>query len=832
MPNPTPKAPKAPPPPKAQKADYFFCRNTKCSFHAMFLLKDKPADMVQGSLCPVCKEGKLEIVELETTAPVTPSATDAIPTGIVLPVPPYGGFTLTFGDSDESQTWEQVTGHPEPQHQNARYVAELQRDLMRLGFYSHGREAASDKPGEFTLSVLSGVLDLKRHLSDYYGFMTNENLDTVKQAAKAGGDAPIYYRKLQNPSLAFNRAHQWSSGLNTARKSLEEWAKLWEASKSSGKAGSEADLDDLEAQRAQLATDLAALKAKRKAAKTDADNATTVTLPSIRRKIQSLKIGLSTAADPEAAKQEIAELEKKIGELDKQIKDINLEIIRENQEIAKIEQKLTGLTGKIKVARDRIKKRDAAYTALVELIGHLEAETSDATTLIAQLAHRPASHYNVKLTGPSNNYQGDRANAISLTKKLLQENADAKKAGAAAGLPVRAAEIQAAWAEKGVPAPESWKAFRDNLDAIKMTLETYLKEASDPATEGTKLFDAYRQELREFGKVDPVTARAIREMVWTGKLAGRFVFWVPMDDEIEHLDYKSIDESILSIVDESGTVNTVNGKAVVRTSKNTPREILHFIFAHESGAKHTMKFGGREYVTIGIDWENGAGNDRSMFTEQLTDPTVWSSSRGWGLTQKTFFGEPTPLRQFKGGRREFIMHAGIPYAGPNDKERPNPAPIASAKWNMGAGVELYLRNFNVSLSRRDCTYKVPYKCSQCVKNFKVTPQGSTDTNGKFTPKRKVSSILFDDDQTDFRPVKGDGLGAISYRMSNSTRMNELIAQGEYTSGGGDGTEFPCSWITAIIRYAGSGNQAYWYGLEAMWTMAGRPAPKPPAPPAN
>jgi uncharacterized coiled-coil protein SlyX len=810
--------------PTAQKADYFFCRNTKCSFHAMFLLKDKPADMVQGSPCPVCKEGKLEIVELETTAPVAPSTGDAIPTGIVLPVPPYGGFTLTFGDSDESQTWEQVTGHPEPQHQNARYVAELQRDLMRLGFYSHGREAAADKAGEFTLSVLSGVLDLKRHLSDYYGFMTSEDMETVKKATEAGGDAPIYYRPMKNPSIAFNRTHQWSSGLTTARRGLDEWAKLWEASMSSGKAGSESELDTLEAQRVQLATDLAALKAKRKAAKTAADNATTVTIPSIRRKIQSLKIGLSTAADPEAAKQEIANLEEKLKEIQKQIGEINAEIIREKQEIDKLEQRLNALPNKISTARKKIKKRDDAYTALLQLIGHIEVESSDATLLIHQLAHRPASHFNVKLTGPQNNYQNDRANAIALMKKLLKEDADVKKAGAAIALPLRAAEIQAAWDKKNVPRPESWKALRDNLDAIKITFELYQKEANDPATEGTKLFDGYRQELREFGKVDPATARIIRQMVWTGQLAGRAVFWLPMDDEIEQLDAKGVDETIRVLVDDLKTPTTVNGKTVIRDRNNSPIEILHFIFVHESGAKHTMKFGGREYVTIGIDWQNGKGEDKSIFKEQLTDPTRWSASRGWGLTQKTFFDAPMKMRDRNGKIREYEMHAGIPYVANGDMVRPNPDPIASAKANMAAGVGLYLQNFNVSKARRDCTFKEPYNCSKCVKNFNLTPQGTRNDKGKFTPTRKDSSILFDDAKTDFERVTDEKLGAIAYRMNKAERMKELVAKGEYTAPGGNGTDFPCSWITAVIRYAGSGNQAYLYGLEAMWTMAGKPAP--------
>ncbi len=809
----------------AQKADYFFCRNTKCSFHAMFLLKDKPADMVQGAPCPVCKEGKLEIVELETTAPVAPSTGDAIPTGIVLPVPPYGGFTLTFGDSDESQTWEQVTGHPEPQHQNARYVAELQRDLMRLGFYSHGREAAADKAGEFTLSVLSGVLDLKRHLSDYYGFMTSEDRETVKKAAEAGGDAPIYYRPMKNPSIAFNRAHLWSAGLTTARRSLDDWAKLWEASMSSGKAGSESELDALEAQRVQLTTDLTALKAKRKAARDAANTATTVTIPSIRQKIQSLKIGLSTAADPEAAKQEIAGLEEKLKEIQKQITEINAEIIREKQEIDKLEQRLGALSNKIRAARTKIKKRDDAYTALLQLIGNVEVETSDATQLIQQLAHRPPSHYNVKLTGgPPNNYQGDRANAIAAMKNLLKEDDDVKKAGAVVALPLRAAAIQASWAGKGVPPPEDWKAFRDNLDMIKTTLEVYQKEANDPATEGTKLFDAYRQELREFGKVDPATARIIRQMVWTGQLAGRAVFWLPMDDEIEHLDAKGVDETIRVLVDELKVVTTVGGQKVTRDRNNSPIEIMHFIFAHESGSKHTMKFGGREYVTLGIDWQNGQGQDKSIFKEQLTDPTRWSASRGWGFTQKTFFDAPVTARDKNGKMRDYEMHAGIPYTAKGDTVRPNPEPIFSAKRNIGAGVGLYLQNFNFSKAHRDCTFKQPYNCSKCVKNFKLTPQGTVGDNGRFTPKRQDSSILFDEAKTEFAPVKEPKLGTIAYKMINAERMKELVAKGEYSAPGGDGTDFPCSWITAVIRYAGSGNQAYLYGLESMWTMAGKPAP--------
>ena len=45
--------------------------------------------------------------------------------------------------------------------------------------------------------------------------------------------------------------------------------------------------------------------------------------------------------------------------------------------------------------------------------GHLAVVLTEATKLMQDLAHRPPAHFNVKLTGQSNNYQGDRANAIA-----------------------------------------------------------------------------------------------------------------------------------------------------------------------------------------------------------------------------------------------------------------------------------------------------------------------------------------------------------------------------------------------------------------------------------
>jgi uncharacterized coiled-coil protein SlyX len=815
---------KTPPPPKSQTADYFFCRNTKCSFHAMFLLKDKPKEMVQGAPCPVCKEGKLEVVELETTAPVTPAASTEPATGILLPVPPYGGFTLTFGDNDETQTWEQVTGHPEPRHQNARYVAELQRDLMRLGFYSHGREAGSDKAGDFTLSVMSGVLDLKRHLSEVYGFPISEDMEAVKKAADAGA-GPIYYRKMKNPAIAFNRTVTWTNGVTGMRKAIDAWAKLWAESQKPGKAKTMEEVEALEAERVQLAADLAALKARRQKMRTDVDLAQNTTLPGVKRKLVMLKAEVKTAADPEALKKEITDLETRIKQIETEITTINSDITKQKQQIDQIEQKLNGLPGKIKVAKDRIKKRDEAYSAMVELAGRILTQSKESTELIQQLAHRPPTHFNVKLSGPPTDYQGDRANAISAVKKVLKDD------GAAAALPARAAEIEKGWTEAKVPAPSDWADFKTKLGAIRASLTEYLTAADDPATERSKLYDGYRQELREFAKVDAATARMIRQMVWTGQLAGRAVFWLPMDEEISRIEPGKAEETMKALVDELGVANTVaGGKKVVRKSGNSPIQLLDFIFIHESGGQHSKRFGGRDYVTIGIDWANTG--DKSMFKENITNPERWSFSRGWGLTQKTFFDGPMKMRDANGKMRDYEMHAGIPYVPTGDTTRPLPEAISSARANMSSGVSLYLQTFNYSQQKRDCTYKQPYDCAKCARNFAAVPRGSMK-GGKFVPERKDSSILFDDAKTDFERVKKEGHGTIAMRMKDGDKVRDLVNRGEYKVDGYDGsssapeavrTEFPCSWVTSVLRYAGSGEQAYLYGLEAVWTVAGKPAP--------
>jgi hypothetical protein len=70
--------------------------------------------------------------------------------------------------------------------------------------------------------------------------------------------------------------------------------------------------------------------------------------------------------------------------------------------------------------------------------------------------------------------------------------------------------------------------------------------------------------------------------------------------------------------------------------------------------------------------------------------------------------------------------------------------------------------------------------------------------------------------------------AISYRLKDIEKLRVQCEKDKVngitrtTATAEDCVEFPCSWITAIMRYAGAGPQAFSYGMEAIWTFNGKP----------
>jgi hypothetical protein len=318
------------------------------------------------------------------------------------------------------------------------------------------------------------------------------------------------------------------------------------------------------------------------------------------------------------------------------------------------------------------------------------------------------------------------------------------------------------------------------------------------------------------------------------------VFFNPMDSEIETFDVSDIRTVIGDLVNELG--KRVGG--VVRTRTNVPIDLLEFIFGHESGKNHTMKWGGRRFVILGIDWANKG--DKSNFGERETSAKQLSFSRGWGITGLTKFEAAETLPDENGANRAYNFHSGIPYvaAGPSQS---TPKFIKSAKENLKNGIALFLDNFNSATQRmQDCTFKTPYDCKECAKAFPPTPLGDVKPDPKdptksiFVLKRKVSAVMFDDASTGFvRHFIGKG-SLVSYAMRSAEELADLLTRGEHKLPGIDTTqpvllqlvasdllEFPCSWITAVLRYAGAGDQAYWYALQALWEVAGKPAPARP-----
>jgi hypothetical protein len=575
----------------------------------------------------------------------------------------------------------------------------------------------------------------------------------------------------------------------------------------------------------------------------------------MKRDLAALKTASASpnlsAADANELKQQIADLERRIRDVETEVNSINTDLGKEKTQIDDLDRKLQAMPGRIKAISDFIKARDDGFGKMKGLCEKIPPEARERTTLIQQLINRPPEQFKFKL-GPSPiNFAGERRATIDALNGFFKEDPDPKKAGLIVSLESRLQELEQQWASATpvIPKPSEWNDLKTSVVGVRTSLKEFQAKVSDPATEGTALFDGYRQELREFAKVDPATARHIRTMVWTGVFGDRGVFLLPMDDEIDKGD--KVEAMIGPVVDDLKVTTTVlGGTKVIRNQNNSPVEILRFIFVHESGGSHVMNFGGREYVTIGIDWEQKG--DRSVFTEHLTSPKRWSASRGWGLTQKTYFDEAEKIQDANGSVRDYQMQSGIPYVGKGDKVRPNPITIGTAKGNLSTGIRLFLSNFDTGTIRhRDCTFKQQFKCSECVKNFSLVPQGKFDEKTKkFVPKRQVSAIMFDDVETDFERIRQGGKPdgrAISYRLKNEGKqegkLRKLLEGGNYTIAGFDPkvnpdaplpeehlSEFPCSWITAVIRYCGSGDQAYWYGMESMWTMAGKPAPpQPPAP---
>ncbi|HKO53760.1 MAG TPA: hypothetical protein VJV79_38895, partial [Polyangiaceae bacterium] len=180
-------------------------------------------------------------------------------------------------------------------------------------------------------------------------------------------------------------------------------------------------------------------------------------------------------------------------------------------------------------------------------------------------------------------------------------------------------------------------------------------------------------------------------------------------------------------------------------------------------------------------------------------------------------GAPLPS---SAGQVSLPMNSGIPYAIEGDPTPPIPIGIASGVETARLGIATYVRGFlGATQKKQDCTFRTPYDCKNCVKNLNT---GSPKLDAKGSKIIKGGMKFFNEEEGDFeRVIVGKDL--ISHRFRDLARVTALVASGAYTIKGktvaqlteDDALEFPCSWLTAITRYAGKGEIAWYYALNGI-----------------
>jgi hypothetical protein len=901
--------------------EYFFCSNVNCNYHASFLVGQRAAEsgFVVGGLCPQCGIGTISLLQFKQKADV-PLAVAAV-TAQALPALPYGGVALRLGDRDDNLT---LGGQPstDPRHVGAKFVAELQRDLLRLGFYGPAR--GGETVGVFSQMLHGGVLDLKRHLVSFYGIPALEDFTEVqRQAGEAdkaraqraadraaartvkgipGGDTPedlenekafedankipICYLPggLVGPNEVYSLVQSWSKTLGLQPptsgallvQTFEKWAAQWQRLKSSGFADTPAGFTSLKAdiatvsasrdslksatakavqdQRA-LATRIASLRPSR-ANLSDAQvaalegqldaliaqlNTTGPELQATSTQVKALDARLPLASGPapepppatltvsptqpvdatpqarfdrvvldDASARQVVAAQSALSTF------IDRKVGNPKQDQRAAPRSLLGREGKLE--KD-VATRDQLGELVVTTIADLTAEIGEASSAAALLNANPGKG------PPTGAFTFARQNAIARATFWSRSAAPAQPPqpavadGTIPGLIARMTALEASFAASSIPLPPEWAGIKAGLGSLETTVVTYRDEIQK--SDASTLMDSYIQLLRRFGQVDAATARYIRRMVTDGRLGTQPVFRTPQGDEILGFDF------------ENGLVAAVDETAKEKGRADAPEPIIRFIFTHESGGIHAKPFGGsKAFVTLGIDWKTPG--DASSFKERETSGRQLSSSRGWGMTQTTFFDRPEPKlvttlgldsvppAPRPGPERRVEMRSGIPYASRQDTTVPVPFSIVSARANAKSGIAIFIDKFRNSQAKRECTFKTRHDCVNCVKNLAIGSR-QTDATGKTISKGGM--VFFKEEEGDFDRVLVKGRLA-SHRFRSVESVKDLVDRGDYripgktvdTIGESEALEFPCSWLTAVTTYAGSGPIAWYYALNAIFFL--------------
>jgi len=833
---------------KPPAAVYLFCPNVQCNAHVTVEVGAPPlsSGFVEGADCPFCladkraNPGKIQKILLEPSA----TAKRGIRTAVALPGKPYGGLLLQRGDDDGSAQWGGQTVS-DPRHDGAQYVAELQVDLVRLGYYGPAR--GGETLGVFGLQLMACVLNIKQHLAKFYGIPTTDVSDPSKPTAIA-----FPANGLVSPAEIFSGIKAWSKLLGTAisdipllrsiTKFADEWEKLQRTNaptldqlqglRDQAKAdttlnqGVQADTKKADSASSQFGTRHGGLnrasldEARVAAAELALDNLIVAiakggqAIPSLLNRTQTTDArlpGQSKSPLPSGpftltvAPAADGSLEARFDRLKQAAKD---ELPARDQQ-RRATSFIQGKLGTFKFRLDQLGKRWLAFDKLEQLL----APSLDGIRLEVKTSASEAVTLNVTPPPPKSTVLPELTSARNQLKPWCGDpSASAPGPTSIQKVQAEIARFDAQWAGQ-IASPQSWQRIKNDLLVLASELSALQAELLSENAPGWRA--NYKQSLQTFGQVDEATARHIRTMVVSQELGGTKIFLTPMGDEIIPLqgDLKS---NLPLILD-----NALTGPRINRPPGDGPLQILEFIYRHESGGNQSRKFAGRTFATLGIDWPNPKTGNAS-FDEDLTPGQKLSTSRGWGATQLTLFEGDVALSAVSGGNETFTMHAGIPFTK-TPTTRPLPLAIASAVENITAGTTLFLSNF--AGPKRECSFKDKqtgassgrsYACHDCARKLQTGPS-----------QPKPGGIRsFDDSQGDFEQIKPGGAFKGLFRLRSLDRLRELLgdsfalddARGPDDVRESDLDEFPCSWLGSIIRYSGVSRRGFDYMLEGIDTL--------------
>ncbi|MGE5783727.1 MAG: hypothetical protein ACM3ZE_04020, partial [Myxococcales bacterium] len=662
--------------PKEENIVYRFCENVNCNYHASSLEGERN-ELEAGKPCPKCAKGKIQELKLTqaTGAPVGPA------TAWALPAPPYGGFVLQLGDGDTSGTWGGATSS-EARHQGGHYVAELQRDLLRLAFYGPAR--GGETVGQFSKLLMAGVLDFKRHLVNEYGVGASTDFEAVRDNAQTGAKPEIYFppQGLASPTEVYGSVTSWvkalgspSGAAGTLLKSVDSWTRLWEQTKAPVQREIEQNMSttaavialsdytrkrflsgvgEAQSHRSTLGAALGAQANARSNStlssatvhkiQTDAEHLLGLlnglgadmpnALASVRRTDGGLPVPSPTVPDPQSGPYALSVPALASNDVNERydwaraVHDRSDPILTAQKSVARF------IDGKVREPKQEgsfqkrferlekdLKTRDEQGMLIEGLLAKMVEDVASATSAAAALNVKP----------PSGKPRGDlsysRKNALDHSAFWLKSAVPPKpavKPGPLDELSAKLAAKELTWTGSPIPLPDNWTDLKDITAKLRAGLYAFRSEIEK--SQATTIMDGYLAMLRDFGRVDAATARYIRTMVTDGKFEDRFIFRTPMGDELLPFAFPA---DLPPIVMSEAAKSALSG---------APERLMRSVFLHETGGSHAQSFGGKggvSFVKLGIDW-NTPG-DRSHFVDEKTSGRNLSFSRGWGISQSTLF---------------------------------------------------------------------------------------------------------------------------------------------------------------------------------------------------